>query len=99
VAFAGRDVHLSEQLFALLLFLAERALDSPATVPIRAIEDHVWGVGIHRIASSIREPIRALREALAAGAADDAVRSLIEYKRNPNGYRISLGAEDIVIAG
>jgi DNA-binding winged helix-turn-helix (wHTH) protein len=100
VTLDGRSVHLSEQLFALLLFLAERALDSPATVEIRAIEDCVWGASLHRIASSVRDPIRALREALAAGAADEAAaRSTIVYKRNPNGYRISIGTEDIVIAG
>lgn len=98
VTLDGRNVHLSEQLFRLLVLLAERALDSPATVDVRAVEDYVWGLGIHRIASSIREPMRALRKALAGGAADDAdVRSLIEYTRNPNGYRLGLDASDIVI--
>lgn len=94
----GRGVHLSEQLFLLLLFLAERALESPATVDVRAIEDQVWGVGIHRIASGIREPIRALRSALGAGAEDAAAaRALIENTRNPNGYRLNLAAADISI--
>lgn len=98
VTLDGRNVHLSEQLFGLLQFLAEHALKSRATVEIRAIEDHVWGEGIHRIASSIREPIRALREALAAGADDRAaLRSLIEYKRNPNGYRLAVEARSTVI--
>ena len=63
----GRSVHLSDQLFALLLFLAERALAGPETVEFRVIEDHVWGSGIHRISSGIREPIRALRNAFANG--------------------------------
>ena len=99
VTLDGRRIHLSDQVFALLMFLAERALDSPATVEIRTIEDHIWGAGIHRIASSIREPIRALREALAAGAPDKAaVRNLIEYMRNPNGYRLRIDAGDIVIS-
>lgn len=98
VGLDGRSVHLSEQLFLLLLFLAERALESPATVEVRAIEDHVWGPGIHRISSGIREPIRALRVALAAGAADAATaRALIENTRNPNGYRLNLAAGHISI--
>lgn len=95
----GRGIRLSEQLFALLLFLAERALESPRTVDFRAIEDHVWGAGIHRIASGIREPIRALRDALAADAEDrNAARALIENARNPNGYRLDLPATEIAIA-
>jgi DNA-binding winged helix-turn-helix (wHTH) protein len=95
----GRTINLSEQLFGLLHFLAERALDSPATVETRAIEDQVWGDGIHRIASSVRDPIRALREALVAGAADEAAaRGLIEYRRNPNGYRLRIDPCDISIS-
>lgn len=99
VTLDGRTINLSEQLFGLLRFLAERALDSPATVEIRTIEDHVWGDGIHRIASSVRDPIRALREALAAGAADQAAaRGLIEYRRNPNGYRLRIDPADLSLA-
>jgi hypothetical protein len=98
VTLDGRSVHLSEQLFGLLLFLTERALKSPATVEIRAIEDNVWGAGIHRIASSVREPIRALREALAADAEEPvATRNLIEYGRNPNGYRLKLNNKEFVV--
>lgn len=98
VGLDGRSVHLSEQVFLLLLFLAEGALESPATVEVRAIEDHVWGAGIHRISSGIREPVRALRVALAAGADDAAAaRALIENTRNPNGYRLNLAARDISI--
>ena len=82
VTFDGRNIHLSEQLFTLLLFLAERARESPATVEIRDIEDHVWGASIHRISSSIREPIRALRSALKEATGSDlAGRRLIEYRR------------------
>lgn len=95
----GRDIRLSEQLFVLLLFLAERAHGGPETVEFRVIEDHVWGEGIHRISSGIREPIRALRKALAASAEDEtATRKLIENTRNPNGYRLRLPAGDIVIS-
>jgi len=95
----GRSVRLSDQLFALLLFLAERALDSPETVEFRVIEDHVWDSGVHRISSGIREPVRALRDALAVGAADGkAARALIENTRNPNGYRLGLPASEIIIA-
>ncbi|MCB1369415.1 MAG: hypothetical protein KDJ78_07680 [Rhodobacteraceae bacterium] len=95
----GRSIHLSDQLFALLLFLAQRALDGPETVDFRVIEDHVWGAGIHRISSGIREPVRALRDALAADAKDRrAARALIENTRNPNGYRLNLPAAEIAIA-
>lgn len=98
VTFDGRNVHLSEQVFGLLVFLAEHARRSPAPVAIRAIEDHVWGAGIHRITSSIREPMRALRKALAAGVEDKvAVQNLIEYRRNPNGYCLMIYAGDIEI--
>ena len=99
VGLDGRNVHLSEQLFELLLFLAERALQSPETVEFRVIEDRVWGSGIHRISSGIREPIRALRDALAAGVEDrKATRALIENTRNPNGYRLKLSPVEIAIA-
>lgn len=95
----GRGIHLSDQLFELLLFLAERALASPETVDFRVIEGHVWGSGIHRISSGIREPVRALRDALAAGADDrKAARALIENTRNPNGYRLDLPVGEIAIA-
>ena len=95
----GRSIHLSDQLFALLLFLAQRALDGPETVDFRVIEDHVWGAGIHRISSGIREPVRALRDAMAFGADDrKAARALIENTRNPNGYRLNLAAAEIAIA-
>lgn len=94
----GRHIHLSEQTFDLLLFLTERAISSPETIDFRVIEDRVWGAGIHRIASGIREPVRALRDALAAGAEDRArTRALIENTRNPNGYRLKLPAAEIAI--
>lgn len=94
----GRSVHLSDQLFALLHFLAQRALDGPETVDFRVIEDHVWGASIHRISSGIREPIRALRDAMTFGADDrKAARALIENTRNPNGYRLNLPAAEIAI--
>jgi hypothetical protein len=94
----GRFVHLSEQTFDLLLFLAERAVAGPETVDVRVIEDRVWGAGIHRIVSGIREPVRALRDALAAGAEDaNAARALIENTRNPNGYRLALAAAEVAI--
>lgn len=99
VTLDGRNIHLSEQLFTLLLFLAERARESPATVEIRDIEDHVWGASIHRISSSIREPIRALRSALKEATGSDlAGRRLIEYRRNPNGYRLCLEAVDVAVS-
>jgi DNA-binding winged helix-turn-helix (wHTH) protein len=99
VGLDGRIIHLSEQQFRLLLLLAERAIESPATVEIRDIEDHIWGAGIHRIASSIREPIRALRAALEAGAGSGSPKHrLIEYRRNPNGYRLSVEPGDVVVS-
>lgn len=99
VSLDGRSVHLSDQIFALLLFLAERAIDGPETVEFRVIEDHVWGSGIHRISSGVREPVRALRDALAAGAQDRrAARALVENTRNPNGYRLDLPAGKIAIS-
>lgn len=95
VTFGDRDIRLSRQSFRLFLYLCERALQGPAIVSVRDIEDHVWGSGIHRIASSVRDPIRALRAGLTANAA--TADGLIEYRRNPNGYRLALSAKDIVI--
>ncbi|GGO15893.1 hypothetical protein GCM10007972_24450 [Iodidimonas muriae] len=87
---------LSEQAFKLLVLLAEQALKSPAIVENRVIESHLWGSSIHRITSEPREPVRALRDALVGNSADSrAVRSLVENRRNPNGYRLVLTPEEI----
>ena len=87
---------LSEQAFQLLVLLAEHALKSPAILENCQIEAHLWGTNIHRISSQVREPVRALRDALAADSANsEAVRTLIENRRNPNGYRLVLAPEDI----
>lgn len=89
---------LSEQAFKLLVLLAEQALKSPVIVENRYIEDRLWGSNIHRITSEVREPVRALRDALASNSADSrAVRSLIENRRNPNGYRLVLTPEEIAL--
>lgn len=87
---------LADQGFKLLVLLAEQALKSQAVVENRRIEGHLWGANVHRITSEVREPVRALRDALAADSADPkAIRSLIENRRNPNGYRLALAPEEI----
>jgi hypothetical protein len=87
---------LSDQTFTLLLLLAEHAMKSPAILENRRIEDCLWGSNVHRITSEVREPVRALRDALTTGSADPkAVRSLIENRRNPNGYRLALAPVEI----
>ena len=96
VTLDGEPKTLTEQSFKLLVFLAERALRSPAIVDNRDIEDHLWSSTIHLISSQAREPVRALRNALDAGGADDeAAKALIENKRNPNGYRLALEPREI----
>ena len=96
VSLDGRPKILSDQEFQLLVFLAEQALKSPAIVENREIEAHIWGANIHRISSQVREPVRALRDALTRGSADiKSVRALIENRRNPNGYRLALPPEAI----
>ena len=96
VSLDGMPKTLSDQEFQLLVLLAEHALKSPAIVENRAIEAQIWGANIHRISSQVREPVRALRDALALGSADaKAIRALIENRRNPNGYRLALAPEEI----
>jgi DNA-binding winged helix-turn-helix (wHTH) protein len=96
VSLDGTPKTLSDQEFQLLVFLAEHALKSPAIVENRAIEAHIWGASIHKISSQVREPVRALRDALARGSTDaTSVRALIENRRNPNGYRLALPPEEI----
>ena len=62
-------------------------------VEVRAIEERLWGAGVHRIASTVRQPIRALRTALGETAAD-----MIAYRRNPNGYSLMLALASSEIA-
>ena len=96
VSLDGHSKALSEQEFKLLLVLAEHALKSPAVLENRQIEASIWGSNIHRISSQVREPVRALRDALARECADPkAARALIENRRNPNGYRLALTPADI----
>lgn len=96
VSLYGMPKTLSDQEFQLLVLLAEHALKSPAIVENRAIEAQIWGANIHKISSQVREPVRALRDALALGSADPkTVRALIENRRNPNGYRLALPPEEI----
>jgi DNA-binding winged helix-turn-helix (wHTH) protein len=98
VSLDGTPKTLSDQEFQLLVLLAEHALKSPAIVENRAIEAHIWGASIHRISSQVREPVRALRNALARGSADaTSVRALIENRRNPNGYRLAIEPNEIAI--
>lgn len=97
VALDGVSKVLSEQNFKLLVLLAEHALKSPGVVDNRRIEDHLWGSNIHRITSGVRDPVRALRDALAAGSTvPKTVRALIGNRRDPNGYRLGLVPEDIL---
>jgi DNA-binding response OmpR family regulator len=99
VTLDGTPKTLADQSFKLLVLLAEQALRSPAVLENRRIEEQLWGSAVHRISSESREPVRALRDALAAGRADiKAVRSLIENRRNPNGYRLALTSEDIQLS-
>ncbi|MCB8836168.1 hypothetical protein [Aurantimonas sp. VKM B-3413] len=96
VSLDGMPKTLSDQEFQLLVFLSEHALKSPAIVENRVIEAHIWGANIHKIASQVREPVRALRDALALGSRDaTAARALIENRRSPNGYRLALPPEEI----
>jgi hypothetical protein len=96
VSLDGVPKTLSDQTFTLLLLLAEHAMKSPTVLDNRRIEDCLWGSNVHRITSEVREPVRALRDALTAGSADPkAVRSLIENRRNPNGYRLALAPVEI----
>ncbi|MGF1660567.1 MAG: transcriptional regulator [Rubrimonas sp.] len=94
VVLDGRQVALSAQSFDLLLSLAEHARSGGPAVEVRAIEERLWGAGVHRIASTVRQPIRTLRTALGETAAD-----LIAYRRNPNGYRLMLDPQEIDIRG
>lgn len=92
----GQIKALSAQSFDLLLILSSAALESPATVENRQIEKKLWGDGVHRISSEVREPVRALRDALAEGSSDPKnVRRLIENRRKPNGYRLMLLPDEI----
>jgi DNA-binding winged helix-turn-helix (wHTH) protein len=96
VSLDGMSKTLSDQEFQLLVLLAEHALKSQAVLENRQIESRIWGANIHRISSQVREPVRALRNALTIGSADPkAVRALIENRRNPNGYRLALPPEQI----
>ena len=96
VSLDGMPRTLSDQEFQLLVLLAEHALKSPAIIENRTIEAHIWGANIHKISSQVREPVRALRDALAVGSADaEAIRVLIENRRNPNGYRLALPPDEI----
>jgi hypothetical protein len=96
VTLDGVTKMLADQSFKLLVLLAEQTLKSQAVVEKRRIEGHLWGANVHRITSEVREPVRALRDALAADSADPkAIRSLIENRRNPNGYRLALAPEEI----
>ena len=62
VVLDGCDVALSVQSFELLLLLAESARAGVATVEVRAIEERLWGAGVHRIASTVRRGGRALHD-------------------------------------
>lgn len=92
----GVPKRLSDQEFQLLVLLAEHALKSPAVLENRKIEARIWSTNIDKISSQVREPVRALRDALALDSADPkAVRTLLENRRNPNGYRLVLAPEEI----
>jgi hypothetical protein len=96
VTLDGITKMMADQSFKLLVLLVEQALKSQAVVENRRIEGHLWGANVHRITSEVREPVRALRDALAADSADPKmIRSLIENRRNPNGYRLALAPEEI----
>ena len=99
VSLDGHPKTLPDQAFQLLLLLAEHAKNSSSIIENRAIEARLWGSNIHKISSQVREPVRALRDALATGSSDsEAVRALIENRRKPNGYRLVLAPEEIELA-
>lgn len=92
----GREITLAEQSFTLLRCLAEAACDGRPLVETRRLEDLIWGNGIHRVQSTIRDPVRSLRDALGKGAPDPgAIRSLIVSRRSPNGYQLVLAPSEI----
>lgn len=96
VALDGVEKRLPDQPFRLLVLLAEHALQTTAALDNREIEKQLWGSNIHLIASQVREPVRDLRNALAAGSArPEEIRALIQNRRSPNGYRLALAPEDI----
>jgi DNA-binding response OmpR family regulator len=98
VSLDGHVKTLPDQAFQLLLLLAEHALKFSGILENRVIEGHLWGSNIHKITSQVREPVRALRDALAIDSSDsEAVRALIENRRNPNGYRLALAPQEIEI--
>jgi DNA-binding winged helix-turn-helix (wHTH) protein len=95
VCLDGTDYALSDQTFNLLCLLAARAQGDQPFVTTRDIEQETWGSSLHRVSRSARDVVRELREALVAGASDpDAVRQLIENKRN-RGWRLTLPADAI----
>ncbi len=99
-ALDGRVLKLSDQLFSLLSFLADRASAGSGTIDNRDIEDYLWGEGIHRISSQVREPVRALRRAFSDTLEDpEAGRGLVENRSHPNGYRLALSPSEIEING
>lgn len=92
----GQKKALSAQSFDLLVILAAAAVESPAIVENRKIEEQLWGSGLHRISSEVREPIRTLRNTLAKDSREpERIRELIENRRNPNGYRLAISPADI----
>jgi len=100
VVLDGRALKLSDQLFSLLSYLADRAAAGSGTVDNRDIEDYLWGEGIHRISSQAREPVRALRRAFSEALGDPgAGRGLVENRSHPNGYRLALSPSEIEING
>lgn len=95
VCLDGIDYALSDQTFNLLCLLAAWAQGDQPFVTTRDIEQETWGSSLHRVSRAARDVVRELREALVAGASDpDAVRQLIENKRN-RGWRLTLPADAI----
>jgi hypothetical protein len=100
VTLDGRACSLADQPFRLLALLADRARTGRHDVQVRGIEDAIWRGQAMPGSRQIRDIVRELRDAMVSAGIDRATASgLVENRRNPSRYRLTLQAEDIDLRG
>ncbi len=96
----GKACALADQPFRLLLLLAEQARTARSDMQVREIEGAIWNGRAMPGSRQIRDIVRELRDAMVDAGIDRAIASgLVENRRHPSRYRLTLDAKDIDLRG
>ena len=100
VTLDGMVCSLADQPFRLLVLLADRARTGRNDVQVREIEDAIWRGLTMPDSRQVRDIVRQLREAMIAAGIDRATASgLVENRKNPSRYRLTLQPAEIDLRG